>query len=63
MAIDEEVADDLISMGSREVHRASHVERPARIQWYQSKARRTKSISVSDYSSAPFIAVLTLCLQ
>ena len=40
--VDKEIADDLVSMSSREIHCASHVEGPAGIQWYQSKARGTE---------------------
>jgi hypothetical protein len=32
VVVDEEVSDDFVSMSSREVHCASHVERPAGIQ-------------------------------
>lgn len=46
MVIDEEVANDFVAMSSREIHCASHIERPAWVQWHQSKARRTADSSV-----------------
>jgi hypothetical protein len=39
--INEEVANDFISMSSGEVHCTSHVEGPARVQRHESKARRS----------------------
>jgi hypothetical protein len=46
VVVDEEVSDDFVSMSSREVHCASHVERPAGIQRHQGKSRRTIDSSI-----------------
>jgi hypothetical protein len=49
VVINEEVSDDFVSMGSGEVHCASHVERPAGVQRHESKARRSTWLSVIDF--------------